>query len=331
MFIDDAYSHLQVLSRQGMGTVSPNPNVSAAIYTPDGRLISDGFHNRKTSLDHAEIIALKRAGDLAQGSTMVVSLEPCSHQGRTGPCTEAIASAGISRVIFAVKDPNPLAKDGEDRLRELGVHVDFVESPELKFLQRAWLHKVATGNPLMIWKIATSLDGKIAAGDGTSKWITSEDSRVDVQELRAESDAILIGTNTALVDNPALIPRGSTARPVRIICGEQEIPSTYQIFDEQARTIFVKSKSLAELSDVLRSEGFNQVLVEAGPTFGTALLSAGLIDEIIFYHAPLLIGEGKNSINSLGVSTLSQAISLQLLSTQIINEDIKSHYKVMGR
>jgi diaminohydroxyphosphoribosylaminopyrimidine deaminase/5-amino-6-(5-phosphoribosylamino)uracil reductase len=198
-------------------------------------------------------------------------------------------------------------------------------------VQRAWLQKEKTGRPLMLWKVATTLDSKVAASDGTSQWITGPESRADVQELRAQSDAILIGTNTALVDNPHLIPRGHTARPVRIISGEQEVPATNRVFDKEARTICVKSKSIPELMKVLSDEGFSQVLVEAGPTLGSALMASGNIDELIIYQAPKMLGAGKEFVSHLGISTLADHLELELLSVQTFGSDIKSHYLVKGR
>ena len=331
MFIDDAYAHLYSLSLQGLGVSTPNPNVSAAIYSTDGNFISDGFHNRKLSPDHAEVVAIKKAGASARGATIVVSLEPCAHTGTTPPCTQAIIDAGISKVIYAVKDPNPVAMGGAEKLAAAGIEVEFNQSPVLAFAQRAWLHKVVTGRPLMIWKVATTLDGKVAATDGTSQWITSPNSREDVQVLRSQSDAILIGTNTAIVDNPHLIPRGQSVRPVRVICGEQEIPTTHRIFDEEARTILVKSKSIPDLMNLLADEKFNQILVEAGPTLGSALLASGNIDELVIYQAPKLLGAGKDFVSNLGITTLDDHLELELLSVERIESDIKSHYRVKGR
>ena len=331
MFIDDAYAHLYSLSLQGLGVSTPNPNVSAAIYGADGSLISDGFHNRKVSVDHAEVVALKKAGSAARGATMVISLEPCAHTGTTPPCVQAIIDAGIAKVIYAVADPNPIAAGGAQILADAGIVVEHRESEQLNFVQRAWLHKERTGRPLMIWKVATTLDSKVAASDGTSQWITGPESREDVQELRAQSDAILIGTNTALVDNPHLIPRGHEARPVRVICGEQEVPATNKVFDNEARTIVVKSKSIPELIKVLSDEGFSQVLVEAGPTLGSALMASGKIDELIVYQAPKMLGAGKEFVSHLGISTLNDHLKLELLGVQPFGSDIKSHYLVKGR
>jgi diaminohydroxyphosphoribosylaminopyrimidine deaminase/5-amino-6-(5-phosphoribosylamino)uracil reductase len=331
MFIDDAYAHLYSLSLQGLGVSTPNPNVSAAIYAADGSLIADGFHSRKVSVDHAEVVALKKAGSAARGATMVVSLEPCAHTGTTPPCVQAIIEAGIAKVIYAVADPNPVAAGGAQKLSDAGIVVEHRQSADLEFVQRAWLHKERTGRPLMIWKVATTLDSKVAASDGTSQWITGPESREDVQELRAQSDAILIGTNTALVDNPHLIPRGHEARPVRIICGEQEVPATNKVFDDEARTVLVKSKSIPELIKVLSDEGFNQVLVEAGPTLGSALMASGKIDELIVYQAPKMLGAGKEFVSHLGISTLDDHLKLELIGVQPFGSDIKSHYLVKGR
>jgi diaminohydroxyphosphoribosylaminopyrimidine deaminase/5-amino-6-(5-phosphoribosylamino)uracil reductase len=331
MFIDAAYAHLCSLSRAGLGVSTPNPNVSAAIYSADEKLIADGFHNRTNSVDHAEVIALKKAGAAARAATLVVSLEPCAHTGATPPCVDAIIEAGIAKVIYAIADPNPIAAGGAQKLKDAGIVVEHCESPDLEFVQRAWLHKEKTGRPLMVWKVATTLDSKVAASDGTSQWITGPESREDVQALRAQSDAILIGTNTALVDNPHLIPRGHAARPVRIVCGEQVVPPTHRIFDNEARTISVKSKSIPELIKVLSDEGFNQVLVEAGPTLGSALMASGKIDELIMYQAPKMLGAGKEFVSHLGISTLEDHMELELLSVAQSGGDIKSHYKVVGR
>ncbi len=329
MFIDDAYAHLCSLSRAGLGGTYPNPNVAAAIYSAGGKLIADGFHNRAQSADHAEVVALKKAGAAARGATMVISLEPCAHTGTTPPCTQAIIDAEFAKVIYAITDPNPIAAGGAQLLTAAGITVEQQKSAELEFIQRAWLTKQLLGRPLMIWKVAMTLDSKVAASDGTSQWISGPESRDDVQVLRAQSDAILIGTNTAIIDNPHLVPRGHAARPVRIVCGEQVVPPTHNVFDEQARTITVKSKSIPELMKVLSDEGFNQVLVEAGPTLGSALMATGNIDELIIYQAPKLLGAGKEFVSHLGISTLADHIGLELISAAQFGSDTKSHYRIV--
>jgi diaminohydroxyphosphoribosylaminopyrimidine deaminase/5-amino-6-(5-phosphoribosylamino)uracil reductase len=260
---------------------------------------------------------------------MVISLEPCAHTGTTPPCTQAIIDAGISQVIYAITDPNPIAAGGAQLLTAAGITVEQQKSAELEFMQRAWLTKQLLGRPLMIWKVAMTLDSKVAASDGTSQWISGPESRDDVQVLRAQSDAIVIGTNTAIIDNPHLVPRGHAARPVRIVCGEQVVPPTHNVFDDQARTITVKSKSIPELMKVLSDEGFNQVLVEAGPTLGSALMATGNIDELIIYQAPKLLGAGKEFVSHLGISTLADHIGLELISAAQFGGDTKSHYRIV--
>jgi diaminohydroxyphosphoribosylaminopyrimidine deaminase/5-amino-6-(5-phosphoribosylamino)uracil reductase len=330
--IQSAYAHLLRLSTLALGSTAPNPNVSALIYSVDGELISEGFHNRGTSVDHAEVVAIKAAKQSILGGTIVVSLEPCSHTGTTPPCVDAIIDAGITRVIFAVKDPNPVARNGAERLRAAGIAVEFHESPELTAIQGAWLHKIATARPYFIWKVATSLDGRIAAGDGSSQWISSPESRADVQVMRSQSDAILIGTGTALADNPTLRPRidGATS-PLRLVMGEREVPAGFNLHDQLSETLFIKSRSTADLLEVVQARPINQVLVEAGSMLGSALMAEGLIDEVVLYQAPILLGEGKTWLEGIGVSTIAEAALLTLLSQHSCGPDIKFRYRVEKR
>ena len=259
------------LSQKGLGKTSPNPIVGAVIVNSDGQIIAEGFHDRMKSPDHAEVVALNAAGVKAKGATIVVTLEPCNHTGATGPCSEAIVNAGISKVVYAVKDPNKKAAGGAQSLREMGVQVESgVLESEAAYANRAWLTKIEKSRPFFTWKVATTLDGKVAAVDGTSQWISNEKSRNDVQILRRHSDAILVGTNTVITDDPHLIPRGDfpgfTANPLRVVCGEQQLPPTSKIFDESATTLLVKTKNLTVLVEELNKTGANHVLVEAGPT-----------------------------------------------------------------
>jgi len=323
------------LSLRALGATAPNPIVGALITSSDGENISNGYHNRGFSSDHAEIVALKIAGARARGARLYTTLEPCNHFGKTAACVDAIIGAEIAEVIFAVADPTSIAAGGAERLLKAGISVRQQKTPEVEFANRAWLKKIATGLPLITWKIATTLDGKIAASDGSSQWITSDGARADVQVLRRQSDAIVIGTNTALIDNPSLIPRISaelanqySKNPARIVFGEQEIPPNYQIHDTRAESIFIKSKSMDDFIKVIKENEFNSVLVEAGPTLGTALLQANLIDEIIHYQAPMLLGSGKNFINGLGIKTLADRQDLTLLSSVVIDGNIKSHYLI---
>ena len=328
----DAYSHLHFLCLSALGKSAPNPNVAAAIYGADGSLIADGVHNRQESTDHAEVVALKKAGAAARGATIVVSLEPCSHTGTTGPCVDAIIEAGIARVIYAVKDPNPVAAGGADRLKSAGIAVEYVESKELRDVQGAWLNRIATGRPYFIWKVATTIDGRIAASDGTSQWISSDASRSDVQKLRAQSDAILIGTGTALTDNPTLRPRiDGASNPLRIVMGSREVPADFNLHDGGSQTIFLKSNSVDELYKALDYLPINQVLVEAGPTLGSALFAAGVIDEVVIYQAPKALGSGRTWLEEIGIASINDAVQFELISAEQIGVDMKFRFRVEKR
>jgi diaminohydroxyphosphoribosylaminopyrimidine deaminase/5-amino-6-(5-phosphoribosylamino)uracil reductase len=327
--IESAYAHCADLSRSVLGKSAPNPNVSAAIYNSHGEPIADGAHNRTISLDHAEIVALKKAGSASQGATIVVSLEPCNHVGTTPACVDAIIAAGISRVVYAVADPNPIAAGGAQRLKDAGLDVDFIESDELRDIQGAWLHRVTTKRPYFIWKVATTIDGYIAASDGTSQWISSEQSRADVQLLRSHSDAILVGTGTALADNPTLQPRiVGASTPLRVVMGERDIPEDFNLHQGEGESIFLKSRDVKALLETFSERAVNQVLVEAGPTLGTALLKAGVVDEIVIYQAPVLLGSGKSWVADLGIKTTKDGMSLTQISTEQIGPDLKSRYRV---
>jgi diaminohydroxyphosphoribosylaminopyrimidine deaminase/5-amino-6-(5-phosphoribosylamino)uracil reductase len=323
------------LSLQGLGRTSPNPIVGAVIINSDGEVVGEGFHDRMSSPDHAEVVALKMAGANANGATMVVTLEPCNHIGVTGPCSKAIAGAGISKVVFAVIDPNKKAAGGAQALRDLGVQVESgVLESQAAYANRAWLTKIEKSRPFFTWKVATTLDGKIAALDGSSQWISNKKSRNDVQLLRRQADAILVGTSTVITDDPHLIPRGDfpgfTANPLRVVCGEQETPTTSKIFDNAAPTLLVKSKDLGILVAELNKTGVNQVLVEAGPTLATAMLKQGLMDELVMYQAPALLGQGKSFVADFGANSIDQKMVLDHISSEVIDGDIKSTYTVRG-
>jgi diaminohydroxyphosphoribosylaminopyrimidine deaminase/5-amino-6-(5-phosphoribosylamino)uracil reductase len=208
------------LAEKGLGKTAPNPIVGAVIIDATGNVVGEGFHDRANSADHAEIVAIKAAGEKTVGATIVVTLEPCNHTGSTGPCTQAIIDAGITTVVYAISDPNVLAAGGADTLRKAGITVVAgVLEDAARYANRAWLTKIAKNRPYFTWKVAITLDAKVAATDGTSQWITNETSRADVQLLRRQADAILVGTNTVITDDPHLIPRGSfdgyAANPIR--------------------------------------------------------------------------------------------------------------------
>jgi len=319
------------LSEMGLGKCAPNPIVGAVIIDSLGNILAEGFHDRMASRDHAEVIAIAQAGKIAVGATLVVTLEPCNHQGSTGPCTQAIIDAGISTVVYAVNDPNVIAGGGAEKLKSAGINVIHgVMSEEATFSNRAWLTKIKKKRPFFTWKVATTLNGMIAASDGTSKWISNEVSREDVQKLRRDSDAILVGTNTVISDNPNLTPKGEfhgyTHNPLRIICGEREMPADSKIFNAQAETLVVKSRDLGVLVERLNALDINQVFVEAGSKLASAMVVAGLMDELVIYRAPSILGAGKVFFEHESQSTIADQIRLEHISTQVLGGDIKSIY-----
>jgi len=321
------------LAEKGLGKTAPNPIVGAVVIDAAGNVVGEGFHDRVNSPDHAEVVAIKAAGDKAKGATIVVSLEPCNHTGNTGACVQAIIDAGISSVVFAVADPNPVAAGGADALRAAGLTViEGLLKDEAAFSNRAWLMKIKKNRPFFTWKVAATLDGKVAAADGTSKWITNETSRADVQVLRRQADAILVGTNTVIADNPHLIPRGEFAgyasNPIRVICGEQELPSESLIFDSAAQTVVVKSKDLDVLVEKLNELGVNHVFVEAGPTLASAMVDHCLMDELVIYQAPSFLGTGKHFFAFDYPTTITDQMRMDHISTQVLDGDVKSVYRI---
>ena len=319
------------LSENGCGRTAPNPIVGAVIVTADGSVIAEGFHDRNKSPDHAEIVALKIAGEKARGATMYVTLEPCNHTGTTAPCTQAIISSGIKSVVYAVTDPNPVAAGGAAVLKAAGVEVIAgVGEDEASYSNRAWLTKILQGRPFITWKVAATLDGKVAAADGTSKWITNDASRADVQKVRRSIDAIMVGTQTVIADNPYLVPRDESvaSNPLRIVCGTQELPKSANVFNDAAPTKVIASKDLKVIAAELLATGVNHILLESGPTLATAMLQAGMLDELMFYQGASVLGAGKNFVADLGISTIENAISLQRISTETFGDDVKSVFRI---
>jgi diaminohydroxyphosphoribosylaminopyrimidine deaminase/5-amino-6-(5-phosphoribosylamino)uracil reductase len=308
-------------ARLGLGKTSPNPIVGAVITSATGEFISEGFHQ---GADHAEVVAIAAAKVIPAGSIIYVTLEPCNHQGKTPPCTEALISARIAKVVYAVSDPNPIAAGGAERLRNSGIEVvaGLLES-EAAFDNRAWITKIAKDRPRITWKIASTMDGKVAASDGSSKWITSELARVDVAALRSQADAILTSTATVLADNPLLTSKGLGKNPVRIVMGEREVAPGSQVLNSDAETVAIKSHDFQDLISLAKEREFNQILVESGPTFGTALLKADLVDEVILFQAPTFFGSGTPSISDLGVSTISQRLDFEIADVEVIGADLK--------
>ena len=323
------------LSENGLGLTYPNPIVGAVIVGASGELISEGFHQRFTSPHHAEVVAINSAKVTLEGATIYVTLEPCSHTGTTPPCTSAIVDSGISRVVIANRDPHTVASGGIEKLIDAGIDVEVgLLSQEVAFSNRSWLHKIATGRPRIIWKVALSQDGKILEGNGTPSWVSSEESRADVQILRTQSDAIVVGTGTALVDNPHLNPRVELAvkNPDRIVVGLREIPKDFNLHDDSATTHFIKGRDLAKVISEISGYGYNQVLLECGPELGNAFMSAGYVDELITYKSPANLGStGREVFPGGGQLPELAGTEFNEVSKSAIGTDIKSHYFLLRK
>ncbi|WP_228511886.1 bifunctional diaminohydroxyphosphoribosylaminopyrimidine deaminase/5-amino-6-(5-phosphoribosylamino)uracil reductase RibD [Curtobacterium sp. VKM Ac-1393] len=266
--------------------LGPNPRVGCVLLADDGVVIATGYH-RGAGSAHAEADALARAGSAARGATAVVTLEPCNHTGRTGPCANALIDAGVRRVVFAQPDPNPIATGGSDRLRSAGVEVESgLLLAEATAVNRAWSFGVTAGRPFVTWKSAATLDGYSAAVDGTSQWITGRSSRADVHRLRAIADTVLVGTGTIAIDDPALTVRRPDGRPsvhqpLRAVMGVRDLDTERRVLDSLARTVQLTTRDPQTALDRLFELGQRHVLLEGGPTLAAAFLRAGLVDEIV--------------------------------------------------
>jgi len=301
------------------GTPSPNPHVGAVLVR-DGEVVGRGYHP-KPGREHAEVMAIRDAGARARGATLYVTLEPCNHHGKTPPCSEAIIASGIKRVVYATTDPNPVAQGGAERLRAAGIEVETIDDSQARFANRDWLTKIRLGRPRFVWKVAASLDGAIAAQDGSSKWITNDASRADVKRERSLADAILTGTGTVIADDPSLL--GESINPIRIVMGERQIPASAKILAGGVETIQLKTRDLDRLIDLVNERGFNRIFVESGPILGTALFKAGLIDEVLLYQAPTLLGSDRRFTKGISISEISKQIRLTSEEIQEFAGDIR--------
>jgi diaminohydroxyphosphoribosylaminopyrimidine deaminase/5-amino-6-(5-phosphoribosylamino)uracil reductase len=304
--------------------LGPNPRVGCVLLDDHGRTVAEGYH-RGAGTPHAEADALADAGPAARGTTAVVTLEPCNHTGRTGPCAAALAAAGVRRVVFAQADPNPAAAGGADTLRAAGVDVESgLLGAEAALLNRVWTFAVDHGRPFVTWKFATTLDGRSAAADGTSRWVSSRAARIDTHRLRALCDVMLVGANTVAVDDPLLTVRDEhdrplPAQPLRAVMGERDLPADRRIFNGDAETVHLRTrdpeKALAELYSLDRQH----VFLEGGPTLAAAFLRAGLVDEIVAYVAPMLLGAGRSAVGDLGITTIADAFRPRVTDVTVLD------------
>jgi diaminohydroxyphosphoribosylaminopyrimidine deaminase/5-amino-6-(5-phosphoribosylamino)uracil reductase len=261
-------------------------------------------------------------------------LEPCAHTGRTGPCTDALLAAGIARVVYAVDDPNPEAAGGAQRLRDAGVEVvpGIEAHAAASGALRPWLHAVRTGRPYVTWKFAATLDGRVAAGDYTSRWISSASSRADVHRLRGTVDAIVVGSGTVLVDDPQLTVRDGEVladrQPLRVVIDRRHrVPQDARVLDSAAETVVLDTAVPQFALKALYDRGARHVLLEGGPTLAGAFVEARCVDEVIAYLAPLLLGAGPAALGDAGIGTLTDAVVLEVESVTRLGEDVK----VVGR
>lgn len=308
------------------GPVGVNPQVGAVILAPDGTVLAEGWH-RGVGTAHAEVDALsKLAPGEARGATAMVSLEPCNHTGRTGPCSEALIAAGIARVVYAVDDPGRESGGGAERLRAAGVEVEGgVRGDEGRALLDSWLTVQRLGRPHVTVKWAQSLDGRAAASDGTSQWITGSAARADVHRRRAEAGAIAVGTGTVLADDPALTARrddGSpyAAQPIPVVIGTRPVPADAAL--RRHPHPLVQHADLASALDDLRARGVHRLFVEGGPTLASAVIRAGLADEILAYVAPVLLGGARLALGDLGIGSIDRALRLETTDVQRLGDDL---------
>jgi diaminohydroxyphosphoribosylaminopyrimidine deaminase/5-amino-6-(5-phosphoribosylamino)uracil reductase len=325
-----AMARARGLAAGALGSTSPNPAVGAVVLAADGAPVGEGA-TAPPGGPHAEITALAAAGDRARGGTVVVTLEPCAHSGRTGPCADALIAAGVARVVVAVPEPTELAGGGADMLRAAGIEVELgVEQAEAEAGALAgWLTGVREQRPFVIWKVAATLDGRVAAADGTSRWITGEEARAAVHRLRATCDAVVVGSGTALADDPQLTVRDADGRttprqPLRVVVDRRDrLPAGARVLDDAAPTLVSRAATPAELLAELFDRDVRRVLLEGGPSLAAAFLRDGLVDEAVVHLAPKLLGAGPSLVGDLGIPTIAGALSLAIVDVTRWGGDVE--------
>jgi diaminohydroxyphosphoribosylaminopyrimidine deaminase/5-amino-6-(5-phosphoribosylamino)uracil reductase len=296
------------LAERGRGKVEDHPLVGAVLVN-DGELVGEGWYEYD-AVDHAETVALRQAGDRARGATLYVTLEPCAHQGRTPPCADAVIDAGVARVVVGAADPNPKATGGLDRIRAAGIEVELLDDREARRQNEAWRTWVALRRPFVTYKVAVTLDGRV--GVPGRRWVSGDESRRLVHELRAASDAVAVGMGTVRADDPRLDARDVEVRrqPRRLAFGRGPLP--------EGSELELRTGPLEDELRALAAEGVQSVLLEGGPTLANAFLEAGLIDKLLLFVAPVGLGEGprfleatpelsESSIRKVGEDVLLEA------------------------
>lgn len=324
----DAAMRTALRLAEGGPATGVNPRVGCVILDAGGHTIAEGFH-RGAGTPHAEVDALSALPEGgARGATAVVTLEPCNHWGLTGPCSEALIGAGVSRVVYAVADPGRHSSGGAARLRDAGVEVTGgVLADTVEEFLGDWLTAARLGRPHITVKWASTLDGRAAASDGTSRWITGTAARQRVHEQRQASDAIVVGTGTVLADDPSLTARGDAGellptQPTPIVVGTRAIPKDAAVFRHPNPVIFEGTHDLREVVANLRQRGFRRVFVEGGPTLASAFVAAGLVDEYAIYLAPSLLGGPRLALGDIGAETIGDQRRLRILDVERLGVDL---------
>ncbi len=303
--------------------LGPNPRVGCVLLDDEGTTLAEGYH-RGAGTPHAEAAALAAASGRTQGATAVVTLEPCDHTGRTPPCTLALVRAGVRRVVFAQRDPNPVAAGGSSTLRAGGVEVvGGVLEEQARALNRVWTFATDHGRPFVTWKFATTLDGRSAAADGSSRWVSSRPARIDTHRLRARCDTMLVGTNTVAVDDPELTVRDEhdqplEAQPLRAVMGLRDLDPGRRVFNDRAETLRLRTRDPRGALVDLFARDRQHVFLEGGPTLAAAFLREGLVDEVVAYVAPMLLGAGRTAVGDLGIETIGNAWHLDVTDVTVL-------------
>lgn len=364
MFDSDDYGYMAralQLAERGLYTTDPNPRVGCVLVR-DGAIVGEGWHARAGE-PHAEVHALRAAGERARGATAYVTLEPCCHHGRTPPCSDALIAAGVARVVVGLQDPNPrVAGGGLAQLEAAGIETrSGLLAAESEALNPGFVSRMRRGRPYVRCKLAMSLDGRTAMASGESKWITGEHARADVQRLRARSSAIVTGIGTVLADDPALtarLPEGVASQPLRVVLDHAlRTPPTARLLREPGATLVIGTSEAeapreallaagaeivllnasqdrmapAEVLEVLAAREINEVLLEGGATLAGAFLQSGLIDELVIYMAPALMGDGARGLFHLpGLERMDQKLALDVRDIRKVGVDWRITAQVLG-
>ena len=323
--VEKAMRHALDLASRGPA-IGENPQVGCVLLDSTGAIVAEGWHHG-AGTPHAEVDALGKVSD-ARGLIAVVTLEPCNHTGRTGPCSVALIEAGIAEVYFATSDPTPLAGGGAEHLADAGVTVTGgILRAEAEEFQHKWLTAVRQGRPYVTLKWASTLDGRAAADDGTSQWITGTAARQRVHEQRAANDAIIVGTGTATIDDPSLTARGDAGelmphQPTAVVIGERPIAPNAKLRNHPGGLIEIHTHDLDLALATLFERGFRRVYVEGGPTLESALIAAGLVDEYAIYLAPALLGGDKLALRDIGSASMPDIRRLTIESVEQLGNDL---------